>query len=160
MGGSFAWTGNVTPPAPLNPNVPSDAFKAYRAGKVAACADVALFTQRSDGVWTVLLSKRSVGAPFGSTWWIHGGALPAYGNIMQFLCDRAEKECGCRPDIQALIAVAYTSAADHIASTLQPCYLGVVDHALASKATVDDDHSSVRLFTEREYRDLPDSERH
>lgn len=148
-----------TPPV-ITRGVSSSVYDAYRIGLDSACVDIAICTIKPDGTPAVLLSKRAPNKCFGGKWWVYGGALHSYRPIGEFIAERAAKECGVVPEVKALIGVARTCAADVLGSTLQPCYLGLVEYAAIEKSIADRDHSAVRLFTIDEYYRLPGPEQY
>lgn len=150
----------VKPPAGISRGVPSENYEAYRSGLDSACADVVVCSIKKDREPVVLLSKRSRGKPFGGKWWIHGGALHCYRPVEEFLTERVEKECGLTPRIMALVAIARTCSYKVVGSTLQPCFLGLVDYGDLSKAIVDCDHEAMKAFTKEEYQRLLPRETH
>lgn len=91
---------------------------------------------------------------------MQGGAFHPYRSIVEFLEERAEKECGVRPKIEGLIGVFRTCAEDFHASTTQPCYVGSVAYKDLIKAKPDIDHTSWRLLKLEDLQTLPEEEKH
>src|SRR6476620_11071020 len=89
----------VVPAGQRTGGVPSADYDAYRAGLDSACADVVVCSRLRSGKAVVLASKRGPGKPFAGCWWMQGGATHSYRSILEFVSERAEKECGIRPTI-------------------------------------------------------------
>lgn len=114
-----------------------------------------------DNVPAVLTSKRAPGKLFGNKWWMQGGAIHSYRLILDFLEERAEKECGFRPSIQAFIGVFRTCADDKLGSTINLCYVGFVDHRELTKARIwDKDHVDFKTLRLEQLKQIPASEKH
>jgi hypothetical protein len=151
----------VTPPEGVTDGVEKrETYDDFRKGRLTACADVVLFTKCPDGEWRVLLSLRKADKPMGNIWWVYGGAPNSYADLRTFLTKQTEKECNCAPTIRAVVATAYTCAPDHIASTIQPCYLATIPYELVGKVATDSNHAAVRLFALDDYYLLPAASRH
>ncbi len=149
----------VTPPTPVKAGVDGKTYSEYRTGLDSACADVVIATRCPDGTYRVLTIKRSLNKAFGGKWWMQGGAVHCYKPLFQFLQEIAKKECGTEPTIVAFLCLTRTCAADHIASTTQPCFLGLVNYGdVVLKG--DADHSAAQLFSLNELNELPDEEKH
>ena len=70
-----------------------------------------------------------------------------YRLMSDFVTERAEKECGVRPEIQGLIGEFRTCADDYVCSTTNTCYVGYAPYDAIITARTDKDHSSWCLFT-------------
>lgn len=139
--------------------VAPDIYDGYRQGLDSACADVVITTHMPDGEARVLAVKRALGKPFGGKWWMQGGAIQSYRLIEDFLVERAERECGVRLVIQALMGVFRTCAEDILASTTNLCYVGYAPYDMVERASVDKDHTAFRLFSAHEfYQDTQEHE--
>jgi ADP-ribose pyrophosphatase YjhB (NUDIX family) len=125
----------------------------------SACVDIVIATTDKKGEPRVLAIKRGPNKPFANKWWMQGGALHAYVSTLDFVTERAEKECGVRPQIVGLICVARTCAPDFLASTTQPCYLGLVPFEKIC-VKYDADHSAGRLLGWNDLSHLPTDEQH
>jgi ADP-ribose pyrophosphatase YjhB (NUDIX family) len=147
-------------PAGIADGVAPEIYDAYRLGRDSACGDMVVATQKPDGAYAVLLSKRKDNVCFGGKWWIHGGALLSYSSITDFVASRTERECGVAVQPEVLLGVCRTCAPDYIGSTLQSCYAGRVPYAAIEKKLVDSGHTDVRLFTLDELDGIPPAERH
>lgn len=153
----------VLQPKDITDGVPLDVYTAYRLGRDSACAD-ALITTHVHGRPAALLSKRGPHVAFPNRWWMHGGALPAYDSLLDFLITRVQRECGV--DIlnatHTYVGLYRTCApADGpSASTLQPCFAFYLPYEKIAHATTDEDHTDRQLFTLDEYQSLPEHERH
>ena len=151
----------VDVPEGVMPGVPPDIYNAYRKGRDSACVDIVIATRLEDGTPAVLMSKRADNVCYGGKWWIYGGALQSYRSIVDFIGERASKECGVEVRPQVLIGVYRTMSGDFVGSTLQPCYASFVSVAQIRKhKKVDDAHSSVRLFTADELLAMSAAESH
>lgn len=138
-----------------------EVYDGYRQGLDSACADVVITTVLSDGVPAVLTSKRAPGKLFGNKWWMQGGAIHSYRRIIDFLEERAEKECGFRPRVQAFIGVFRTCADDRLGSTINLCYVGFVDHRELIKTHIwDKDHTDFKVLTLDTLKRIPKDEQH
>ena len=152
----------VTPPSPgsIKRGVEKETYENYNLGLERACADIVITVRLPSGAGAVLASKRINGKPFGGKWWMQGGAFHPYRSIIDFLGERAEKECGVRPKVEGLIGVFRTCAEDHSASTIQPCYVGRVSYEGLIKAKPDIDHISWALLKLEDLQTLPEEEKH
>lgn len=150
----------VVPSGHRSGGVPSAVYDGYRLGLEGACVDVVIATRLVNGTPVVLASKRVIGKPFGGYWWMQGGAVQGYRSILDFLSERAEKECGLRPRIVGLVGFYRTCAEDGIASTMQPCYVATVPREAIEQAKADSDHSSWALFSLEDLEKLPPNEQH
>lgn len=147
----------VEVPGEVGRGVRQEVYDEYRRGLDGACADIVVTSRNQNGKPVVVATRRAEGKCFGGKWWMQGGAIPAYCSIPEFVRQRAAKECGAVPDVQALIGVFRTCAEDIYASTIQPCYVGWVGpESLVS----DDDHCGIRLLTLADLDTLPLEERH
>ena len=127
--------------------VPAPIYDAFSSGSERACADIVVTTHLSNGTPAVLAVKRAMNKPFGGQWWMQGGSYHTYRLITDFLLERAEKECGVRPEIQGLIGQFRTCAEGYVCSTTNICYVGYAPFDAIIKARTDSDHSSWCLFT-------------
>jgi hypothetical protein len=137
----------VAPPRMIRQGVDGDTYNRYREGLVSSCADIVVTTTGPDGVHYVLAIKRAAGKCFGGSWWMMGGAVHTYRSLTDFVADRAERECGVRPIVEACMFMAYTSAFDVLASTIQPCFVGRAEWEQIEKMKADSDHLTVQLLT-------------
>ncbi|MDP3771772.1 MAG: hypothetical protein Q8Q94_00140 [bacterium] len=142
----------TVPPGHRSGGVSPDIYDGYRQGLDSACADVVITTRMPDGEAGFLAVKRALGKPFGGKWWMQGGAIHSYRSIESFLVDRAERECGVSPVIQALIGVFRTCAEDFLASTTNLCYVGFAPYHMVERASADKDHIAFHLFSAHEFR--------
>lgn len=140
--------------------VSKDVYYNYSLGLERACADVVITVRLPNGDDAVLAIKRAIDKPFGGMWWMQGGSFHPYRSIIDFLVERAEKECGVRPKIEALVGVFRTCAEDQVCSTIQPCYVGKIDYRELSKIKLDQDHVEWDLLTLNDLEDLPQEEKH
>ncbi len=140
--------------------VSSEDYANYRRGLDSACADVVITTVLPSGEPAVLAVKRSSTSCFGGKWWMQGGAVQAYRPLLDFLAERAARECGVPPVFEALIGVYRTTAGDVHASTLQPCYVARVSYEDAARAQADKDHSAYRFITLRDLDQISEAEMH
>ncbi len=148
-------------PEGVTKGAPSEIYGGYRKGLHGACCDIVIVTTLPSGQHAVLLSLRKLEVCFGGTWWIYGGATHAYRDIGEFISERASKECGVSVEPQALVGVYVTYAADHIGSTMQPCYMAFVDYdVIKENMLTDTGHNNVKLFTQSELDEMPEDERH
>lgn len=135
-------------PEGVTSGVSPKVYNEYRRGRDSACVDIVLVTRLENGNPAVLMSLRKPNVCFGGKWWIYGGALQAYMSIEEFIAGQATKECGILVTPEVLVGVYRTMAEDFIGSTLQPCYAARVPiEVIRAKMSVDEGHSSVRLFT-------------
>ena len=127
----------------------------YKKGKEMACADIVLCTRKPSGAWAVLYSLRKSTEPFGGQWWMYGGSVGAYVNVLEFIVERAERECGIPVRPEALLGFYRTSASDKPQSTTQPCFAARVPYEVVEqKMRADPNHESVRLFEAGELDDI------
>ncbi len=97
---------------------------------------------------------------------MQGGAVHAYRSYEDFVAERAEKECGVRPQVEALMGVGRTCAdakkdGGVVASTTNLCYVGFASYeALEENLKADEDHTGLRLLTLEDLDALPEEERH
>lgn len=151
----------VVPEGHVSGGVRSKAYNAYRQGLDSACADVVITTILLDGDPAVLASKRAPGKLFGNKWWMQGGAIHSYRLISDFLLERAEKECGVRPVLEAFMGVFRTCADDLLGSTTNLCYVGFIEYQqLVQAGTLDHDHTDRKLLTLNDLYCLSEDERH
>lgn len=141
--------------------VDESVYLGYRRGLDSACADIVITSRNVHGEPVVLLTRRAK-APFNGVWWVQGGAIHAYRSIIEFVKERAKRECGVEPLIETLIGIYRTCAEDGVASTLNLCYCGRIFRAdlERSRPVADRDHSTWKLFTLSEYNALPSTECH
>jgi hypothetical protein len=150
-----------TIPEGVTKGAPPEIYGGFRRGLHGACCDIVIATTLPSGEDAVLLSFRNANVCFGSTWWVYGGAVHAYRDIGEFISERASKECGVEVEPQALVGFYITNAADHIGSTMQPCYMSYVEYEVIDRNMLaDSNHSNVRLFTLRDLEMMPEQERH
>ena len=135
--------------------VPAPIYDAFSVGSERACADIVVTTHFLNGKPAVLAIKRAANKPFGNKWWMQGGSYHTYRLITDFVIERAEKECGIRPELQGIIGQFRTCADDYVCSTTNICYVGYVPYHELVKVQADKDHSSVRLFTLEDLASLP-----
>jgi hypothetical protein len=150
----------ISPPGEVGRGARPEVYDEYRRGLDGACADVVVTTCTSDGILAVIATRRAEGKCFGGAWWMQGGATHAYRSYVDFVQERAAKECGVTPDIQALIGIFRTCAEDVHASTFQPCYVGWVDPEKRAELVTDSDHHAIRLLTLADLDVLPQGQRH
>lgn len=127
--------------------VPKPIYDEFSTGSERACADIVVTTHLPNGKPAVLAIKRNQSQPFGGKWWMQGGSYHTYRLISDFVAERAEKECGVRPEIQGKIGDFRTCAEDYVCSTTNLCYVGYAPYDAIMKARTDKDHTSWRLFT-------------
>jgi ADP-ribose pyrophosphatase YjhB (NUDIX family) len=109
----------------------------------------------------VVLSKRNSESSYGNTWWMYGGALPAYAPIADFITKRAEEESGIAAAPQILVGIYRICAADRLDSSLTLCFAAEVPYEeVTKKMSTDKGHQEVRLFTLKELDALPQEETH
>lgn len=132
--------------------VPKPIYDEFSTGSERACADIVVTTHLPDGRPAVLAIKRNANQPFHGKWWMQGGSYHTYRLISDFIAERAEKECGVRPEIQGVIGEFRTCADDYVCSTTNTCYVGYVPYDAIVKARVDKDHTSWRLFTLNDFK--------
>jgi ADP-ribose pyrophosphatase YjhB (NUDIX family) len=136
-----------------------DEYAAMQFGSTYACADIVVVTKAPNGLFGVLLSKRTKGKPFAGKWWVYGGKMGA-GELPEDTARiRAAKECGIDVRPQVLLGVYHTIAPDFMCSTIQSCYAAFVDYEKLMGAHVDEDHSAVSLFSMAELDGLPEHEK-
>ena len=152
--------GTNVPPCPVKQGVDGETYGRYREGLISGCADIVVTATAPDYTHRVLAVKRAAGKCFGGSWWMMGGAVHAYRSLTDFVADRAEKECGVRPSVEACMFVAYTSATDVNASTTQLCFVGRVKWNQIEKIRADADHSAVKLLSFDQIVDMPPEELH
>ncbi len=122
--------------------VPAPVYDAFSAGSERACADIVVTTHLPSGKPAVLAIKRGMDKPFGGQWWMQGGSYHTYRLMTDFVLERAEKECGVRPEIQGVIGQFRTCAEDYICSTTNTCFVGYAPYDAIIRARTDKDHSS------------------
>lgn len=144
----------------MNDLVPDEAHLAYRARKEAACADIVITTVLLSGKPAVVSSKRAKNVCFGGYWWMQGGSYNAYSPIVDFVTNRALKECGVKPAVEGIIGLFRTCAEDLHASTTNICYVGFVPHDQLISAKHDKDHTDQKLLTLSDLSSLPKEELH
>lgn len=127
--------------------VDAASYDNYRKGLDSACADIVVTTLLPDGKPAVVATKRAQNKCFGGGWWMQGGAIHSYRLITELVLERAEKECGVRPQIEGLIGVFRTCAEDYLASTTNLCYVGFAPYEKLSEAKAGDDHIAWKLLT-------------
>jgi len=135
--------------------VPKPVYDEFSIGSERACADIVVTTHFPDSKPAVLAIKRNENQPFHGKWWMQGGSYHTYRLISDFVAERAEKECGVRPDIQGVIGEFRTCADDYVCSTTNTCYVGYAPYDAIMKARVDKDHSSWHLFTLDDFKLIP-----
>lgn len=136
----------IVPEGQRTGGVPKPVYDEFSKGSERACADIVVTTHLSDGKPAVLAIKRNANQPFHGQWWMQGGSYHTYRLISDFIAERAEKECGVRPEIQGIIGEFRTCADDYVCSTTNTCYVGYTPYDAIMKARVDKDHDSWRLF--------------
>jgi len=151
----------VIPPVDnIKRGVAKDVYDIYSLGLERACADVVITVRLPNGDNAVLAVKRAMNKPFGGKWWMQGGSFHPYRSIVDFLIEKAGKECGICPKIEALIGVFRTCAEDHICSTIQLCYVGRIDYDDLAKIKLDKDQTAYRILTMRDLETLPKKQKH
>lgn len=162
-GGESDMMGTVkVPEGHRSGGVSSEYYDGYRQGLASACADVVITTYLPCGRPAVLASKRASNKPFGGKWWMQGGAIHSYRSITDFVCERAEQECGVRPVIEGFIGVFMTCADDFLACTINLCYVGYIPAQKLGDcwAWADKDHTHACVLTGDDLARLPEKEKH
>jgi ADP-ribose pyrophosphatase YjhB (NUDIX family) len=137
----------TTIPADFSPNgAPKATFEEWERGLGKACTDVVICTRLEDGTPAVLGLRRS-NAPYKGMWYMAGGAIFAYRSIAEFLTGKAEKECGLRPSLEALIGFYRNDAEDKATSVICPCYVATVPVKSIRSTKPADGHDQWQLFT-------------
>ena len=121
-------------------------YNEFSRGSEQVCADVVITTVLPNGLPAVLASLRAKNKPFGGCWWMQGGSYHAYRPISDFLLERAMKECGVCPMLEAFIGVFRTYAEDQLASTTNLCYVAFAPFEDVQKARSDKDHADVQII--------------
>lgn len=140
--------------------VPGEVYDAYRAGLDSACADIVVCTRLPSGLPAVVAIKRAQNKCFGGKWWMQGGAIQSYRSVRKFVAERAEKECGAKPRVEALIGVFHTCAQDFLGSTTNICFVGSLPFEQLKSPQADKDHSAWSLLTSRDLKKIPKKGRH
>ena len=155
-------SGLIIPPSEFEGGfVSPKAMEEWRKKKGMPCADVVITVRLSDGTSAVVASLRAPDMPFGRFWWMQGGSISGYTPILDFVRDRAEKECGVAVTLEALIGLFYTNAEDFSQSTLQPCFVGSAPFAgLSERLRTDGQHANVHLLTLKDLGQLPEEQMH
>ena len=154
-GFDFDYENVLVPEGQRTGGVPKPVYDEFSTGSERACADIVVTTHLPNGKPAVLAIKRNENQPFHGKWWMQGGSYHTYRLISDFVAERAEKECGVRPEIQGVIGEFRTCADDYVCFTTNTCYVGYAPYDAIMKARVDKDHSGWRLFTFDELMPVP-----